>query len=506
MITFSKPLSPLPFLALTFASALVTGCVSETQSVVPTPPAQMVEKVAETPITFEAASGQSAEAFEGTFMVPENRSDPDSRMLTLHYVRFPATGLATGTKKSSPIIYLAGGPGGSGIQTAKYWRLPLFLAMREFGDVIALDQRGTGASDDMPKCTSSEIIDVTHRISDAGFVKMHQNALKECLKFWEDEKIDAHGYTTLENASDLDALRIHLGAEKISLWGISYGSHLALAALKQMEDRIDKVIIASAEGLAQTIKQPARTDLYFARLQDAINTQPKAKAQYPDINAMMRRVHASLDTTPLMLDVPQKEGAPVQYLLQRRDMQQIASAMISDPSRAKMLLQIYSQLDQGNTAPIASLMARFYTPNEGISFEAMGTLTDIASGIGTQHRKMIETQAKTSLLDVYLNDTLAFVDVDPSLDLGDDFREKPVSDIPLLLLTGTLDGRTYIKSQSEAVSSMPNAQKVRVTNAGHNLFMLSATEVRPGVLSAMQGFMRGENVDGREVIANLPEF
>lgn len=501
-MTRSKPLSLLPVLALAFTPILFGGCVSETQTSLQTSHMQMIEKPTETPIIFEAASGQSAEAFKGTFMVPENRSDPESRMLTLHYVRFPATGI----KKGSPIIYLAGGPGGSGIQTAKYRRLPLFLAMREFGDVIALDQRGTGASDDMPKCVSSEIIDATQRISDEGVVQIYQNAWKECLGFWKDNNIDTHGYTTLENASDLDALRIYLGADKISLWGISYGSHLAFAALKQMEDRLDKVVIASAEGLAQTIKQPARTDAYFARLQDAINSQPKAKSQYPDVNAMMRRVHARLDATPLMIELPQKEGDPIQYLLQRRDMQQIASALISDPSRAKRLLQIYSQLDQGNTAPIAGVLARFYIPNEGISFRPMSTLTDIASGIGVQHRKIIETQAKTSLLGGYLNDTLALVDVDTSFDLGDEFREKPVSDVPLLLLTGTLDGRTYIKSQYEAVSGMPNAQKVRVTNAGHNLFMLSATEVRPGVLSAIQEFMRGETVNGREVIADLPEF
>jgi len=69
------------------------------------------------------------------------------------------------------------------------------------------------------------------------------------MKFWKDEGVDVFGYTTLENVQDLDALRRHLGAEKITLWGISYGSHLALAALKTMDDRIEKVIIASAEGM-----------------------------------------------------------------------------------------------------------------------------------------------------------------------------------------------------------------------------------------------------------------
>ena len=108
----------------------------------------------ERPITFTARGGESTAAFEGTFNVPENRANPRSRTLTLHYVRFPATG----PKPGSPIVYLAGGPGGSGIGTARDRRFAIFAQMREFGDVIAFDQRGTGASNDAPECVSSRKI------------------------------------------------------------------------------------------------------------------------------------------------------------------------------------------------------------------------------------------------------------------------------------------------------------------------------------------------------------
>ncbi len=37
----------------------------------------------------------------------------------------------------------AGGPGGSGIEAINY-RYRMFMEMRKHGDVIALDQRGTG--------------------------------------------------------------------------------------------------------------------------------------------------------------------------------------------------------------------------------------------------------------------------------------------------------------------------------------------------------------------------
>ena len=42
----------------------------------------------------------------------------------------------------------------------------------------------------------------------------------------------------------------------MTLWGISYGSHLALAALNEIPSEIDRIVIASAEGLDQTVKLP----------------------------------------------------------------------------------------------------------------------------------------------------------------------------------------------------------------------------------------------------------
>ena len=66
----------------------------------------------------------------------------EAGVLNFAFVRFKSTAPNPG----SPIIYLAGGPGGSGIVSARGSRFPLFMAMREFGDVIALDQRGVGQS------------------------------------------------------------------------------------------------------------------------------------------------------------------------------------------------------------------------------------------------------------------------------------------------------------------------------------------------------------------------
>lgn len=450
-------------------------------------------------IEFTAQSGDSVTAWRGVFEVPENRADPDSRQIEIGYVCFRATTDTPG----APVVYLAGGPGGSGTGTAQGPRFPLFMAMREHGDVIAYDQRGTGlSSNDLPRCRSSVHIPETEPVSDAALAVHYREAVAECAAFWHEQGVDIHGYTTLESVADLDDLRRHLGAERISLWGISYGSHLALAAIEEMADRIDRVVIASAEGLDQTVKRPGRTMNYFERLQAAVDAQPEARAAYPDIAAMIGRVQARIEAEPVMLELPMEDGSSAPFLLQRHILQQIVSAMINDPASARHLLGLYAMLDAGQTAPVAGLLARFVEPGEPIGLSAMPTAMDLASGISPARLARFHEEAPASLAGAYLNFPMPQIGgTIPGLDLGAEFREGPTGDVPVLLLSGTLDGRTYLEGQAEAVAGLTNVTQVLVVNAGHNLFMSS-----PEVGAVMGRFMRGEPVLTREIIVDPVDF
>src|SRR5687768_12532723 len=94
------------------------------------------------PYVFQPQGGEKVDAELGVLTVPENRSDPRSNLIEVAFIRFKSTSKNPGP----PIVYLAGGPGGSGIGAARGSRFPLFMAFREIADVIAFDQRGTGHS------------------------------------------------------------------------------------------------------------------------------------------------------------------------------------------------------------------------------------------------------------------------------------------------------------------------------------------------------------------------
>ncbi|MDH3495072.1 MAG: hypothetical protein OEM82_16085, partial [Acidobacteriota bacterium] len=109
------------------------------------------EKLTITPYRFENAKKEMVEAELGRLKVPENRLKKNGKEIEVAFVRFKSTSPNPG----APIIYLAGGPGGSGVDSAKGARYELFMAMRKFGDVIAYEQRGTGMAKPNLGCLNS---------------------------------------------------------------------------------------------------------------------------------------------------------------------------------------------------------------------------------------------------------------------------------------------------------------------------------------------------------------
>jgi len=167
-----------------------------------------------------------------------------------------------------------------------------------------------------------------------------------------------------------------------------------------------------------------------------------------------------------------------------------------------MLLALYAAADAGEYAPIAQILARFIEPEEPVSWRVMPLAMDLASGISDERLSLVEQQAKTSLLGDHLNFPMPHIrGALGGLDLGEEFREGPISDVPTLLFTGTLDGRTYPEGQLEAVAGLKNQTSVTVVHAGHNLFMTS-----PEVTEVIQTFMRGEEVTTDKIVLPAPNL
>ncbi|MFT6645980.1 MAG: pimeloyl-ACP methyl ester carboxylesterase, partial [Patiriisocius sp.] len=165
-------------------------------------------------------------------------------------------------------------------------------------------------------------------------------------------------------------------------------------------------------------------------------------------------------------------------------------------------LALYRELDNGGQATLNEVLKRGYFNDAEIAFDLMPLAMDVASGITAERLKLVNKQAESSLLGLALNFPMPQLNRQISdLDLGDNFRQEVISDVPTLLLTGTLDGRTYIDGQVEATAGLSTLTHVIVENAGHNLFMRS-----PQVTEVIHNFLQGDKIAAKRIRIGLPDF
>lgn len=447
------------------------------------------------PFRFKGWQGQDTEAERGFFEVPEDRRDPKSRKIRLSYVRFASTA----AKPGPPIVYLAGGPGGLATRAAGGPRYPIFMALREVADVIAFDQRGTGLSNAIPDRPVSPVSKRPLPVfTEAGLTAYFREDFQEAWADWTKAGVAMSGYNTEQNADDIDDLRRHLGAEKVDLWGISYGTHLALSMLKRHGDRVGRVALASLEGQGQTVKRPSAVDTLLRQVDGLLAADPAVRAAIPDLPALMRRVHAKMEATPVKV-AAKLNGAPVDLQLGGFAIQLMAGGLIANPQTLVMLPKLYLALDAGRTEALAPFANEF---SGLLGIAGMPEATDLASGISPNRLALVRREAKTAVLGSALNFPMPqLLGAVPGVDLGETFRTPLRIDHPALLLAGTLDGRTPMSEQDEVATQFRRKSRVIVENAGHNVF-----EAHPDVQGLLVRFFRGEAVADTRLALPPPKF
>jgi pimeloyl-ACP methyl ester carboxylesterase len=435
------------------------------------------------PATFKLADGTELTVERGSFSVPEDRNDPRSRSIEIGFIRFKSTS----PKPGAPIVYLAGGPGGSGVATARGARQPIFLALRAVADVIALDQRGVGLSNHVPPCTARRKLDPALPLTEAGLTAYHRETLDHCLSEWRSAGVAVNGYTTEQSADDLEALRKALGAKRLDLWGISYGTHLAFATMRRHPGSIGRVALASAEGMNQTVKLPAHLDSTFARIE----------RHAPGLTARMRRVHARFDSAPQTFTLP-KSGPS--FSADSFPLRMMAGILPKNPDGIAQLAGAYQALEAGQTQALAPLVYGYFF-KDPLTMSGMPELMDIASGITDDRLALVRRQATASLLGTATNFPMPQLrGAVPGLDLGDGFRREIRSAIPVLLLSGDLDVRTPLEEQAAATAGLKRLHRILVRNGGHDLF-----EAHPQVPGILADFFSGRKVTVTELTLRAPK-
>lgn len=441
------------------------------------------------PHTFVSARRESVAAERATLRVPENRTKPGSRTIELALVRFRCTG----TNPGAPIVYLAGGPGGSGIEAARGSRFPLFMAMRELGDVIALDQRGTGHSQPALACDEPVTLPTDRPLDRRVLAEAMRGPVEACAARWRAEGVDIAAYNTNENADDLESLRAALGAPRLRLWAISYGTHLALAAIRRHPGSVESAILAGVEGPDHTLKLPGNTERLLEEMAKRAARDSTAGAG-KDLVGTLRGVLAALEREPARVRIPDdrtpEPGDSLELVLGREEAARMFAELLGAAEAQPYFAAFVGAAARGDFAMLGRLDLARVRPRRPPS--AMSFAMDCASGASEARMRRIEREAAQTTLGDATNPWEAdLCGVWNVPDLGAGFRAPVRSEVPVLFISGTLDLNTPPSNAEEVRAGFSRGSHLVIDGVAHSdpLFLSS-----PRIRTVMLDFFAGRPV------------
>jgi pimeloyl-ACP methyl ester carboxylesterase len=288
----------------------------------------------------------------------------------------------------------------------------------------------------------------------------------QCAERLRAEGHDLAAYNTNESADDIEDLRIALGAEKITLWGTSYGTHLALAYLRRHGEHVERLILAGVEGPDHTLKLPSDQQRQLERLAALVKTDPVISRAIPDFLQLVRDVLDRLDRNPQVVHLEKPGNPPRLVTIGKWDLQRLTAEAMGRTQTAKSLPLLYYEMSQGDFSRVARAVVQMRTDSLP---SAMSFVMDCASGASPERLKRIEREAPDGLVGNAVN--FPFPEIGAAWnapDLGEEFRGPLRSDVPVLLISGTLDGRTPPTNAEEILTGLPNGLHLVVEGAGHH--------------------------------------
>jgi pimeloyl-ACP methyl ester carboxylesterase len=431
---------------------------------------------------FVSLAGDTVPAQYGFLWVPEKRSEPQGRMIRLGVVRFASTSPSPGP----PIVYLAGGPGGSGWDAARGSRFALFMALREAGDVIALAQRGTHGSIPFLSCQQPWVYPLEQALTREAFLQSMLDWSQSCADSWRGLGVDLAAYNTVESADDLEDLRRALGVDRVSLLGISYGTHLALSFIRRHPGSVERAVLAGVEGPDQTLKLPSDVQSVLVRLDSLVRADSAASARFPDFLGSVRTVLDSLDRAAVTVNGRDPStGQAVPLTIGRFDVQWLTAGSIGSSEILAQLPAIFDRLEAGEYSTIAPFVAA----SRSRSMLAMTFAMDCASGTPPGRLDRIRREAEEALLGDAVDFPLPYVCEAWPHRMPDEALWAPVrSEVPVQFVSGTLDGRTPPRNAEEVRGGFPNAGHVTLLGAGHSDDLLLSS---PRLVELVLGFFQG---------------
>jgi pimeloyl-ACP methyl ester carboxylesterase len=364
---------------------------------------------------------------------------------------------------------------------------PSAARIRAFADIVAFDQRGTGASE--PSLAVAGRFDFPSPVSiDAPAARDRLSALGSFIRTTVASRgIDLSAYNTVESADDVELLRRALGVDKVIVWGHSYGTHLALAVIKRHGAHVTRALLGGVNGLDDRWREPADSDAWLTRVGSAIQAAAPAGRRV-DFVDQVRRVFAQLDKEPIRVALAEGD-----VLIGTSEIQLLLTIQSGELGFIQNLPVLFDNLEKRTGLDAVATAVQQVIRQRPIG-TAMTYAMHAASGVSAERLARIRMQAPTAILGNAINWGIgdpAFVKALGVMDLGDDFRAPFRSSVPVLIMSGTLDGRAVENDAKRVGAQFDQVSYVTIDGASHDFWFLRPP---PRVPEVTEAFLRGEPV------------
>ena len=410
----------------------------------------------------------------GYVTVPENRQNPNGAKVQLAVAIFKSPKVQN---DQSPVVRLEGGPGGPSLDDWAQYITASNLSDFVFDhDLIMFDQRGTGHS--TPSLNCSELLQLQYdtldiHLSATDSERMSIQALQTCHDRLVKAGVDLNAFNSLENAADVHDLILALGYKQANLYGVSYGTRLALTTMRLYPSVIHSVVLDSVYP-----PQENRTDLpssaqrVFNVLFQGCAANTQCATLYPHLDSVFYQLVTSLNAAPVHFQTTNPTtGKSYNVVIAGDDFVFVLfSALYATqiiPALPKMIFQvrdkdytllsqIYGDVEFDDTFSYGM----FYSDecSEDWSFLNQSDINKSIQGVTPQ----IQPALQTSLQQEYDSCRVWNVQKAPAAQ-----KQPVVSDIPTLVLTDEYDPITPPTNGKLAAQTLKNSYYFLFPGLGH---------------------------------------
>jgi len=436
---------------------------------------------------FEGAEGRD-DIECGYLVVAEDRNKPDRRTLRLAVSILKSL---SDEPLADPLVYLSGGPGGPSVKYSMF-RMgnPFWTPFREKRDLIFFDQRGTGYSQPVFCEEMNFAIQSTpfRGLSADEEQSMIVESVEKCREKMLADGIDFGFYNTPTSSLDLDDLRQQLGYESWNLFGISYGTTLALAAMRYTPKGIRSVIIDSVSPpnspLADDNERLMRSlNLVFEQCE----TNANCKAAFPTMQQDFFSMLEDYEINPVTLELGDPERFPDGRMVVTGNL--LSSGIFQglyDPDFIEVFPMLVREVGQRNTNVLAALA-------DGLVMEP-GFSSGLLFAVDCYERipritpeMILADESKHPQLKIWKFSANSHAICNAlHQQRADESWHLPVySDIPTLVAAGEFDPMTPPSYAKLAASTLSNSTYFEIPAAGHAAIPYSdcAENIMAGFLS-----------------------